>query len=93
MRDRTLHSHRRMNLGFMKPDQHDRRDGAARHRLLQRIRSEYSEMPGLRLTREQATRLWSLPDEVCERLFSELERDGFLRRLNDGAYGRLDLGA
>ncbi len=50
-------------------------------------------MPGLRLTREQATRLWSLPGEVCERLFSELERTGFLRRLADGAYGRPDLGA
>lgn len=50
-------------------------------------------MPGLRLTREQAMRLWSMPAEMCERLFGELERAGFLRRLNDGAYGRPDLGA
>ncbi len=82
-----------MNLSFTRADQNERRDSAARGRLVQRIRSEFSEMPGLRLTREQATRLWSLPGEVCERLFSELERTGFLRRLADGAYGRPDLGA
>jgi hypothetical protein len=71
----------------------DRRNGEARIRLLDRIRSEYAEMPGLRLTRDQAARLWSLPRDICERLFSELERQGFLRRLTDGAYGRPDLGA
>lgn len=50
-------------------------------------------MPGLRLTSDQATRLWSMPADVCERIFSDLERTGFLRRLGDGAYGRPDLGA
>lgn len=50
-------------------------------------------MPGLRLTCDQATRLWSMPAEVCARIFSDLERSGFLRRLSDGAYGRPDLGA
>jgi hypothetical protein len=82
-----------MTTRFAGPDLRDRRDDQARGRLLQRIRSEFAEMPGLRLTSEQATRLWSLPGEVCERLFSELERVGFLRRLHDGAYGRPDLGA
>jgi hypothetical protein len=77
----------------MTPDRRERRDDRAREGLLQRIRSEFSEMPGLRLTREQAMRLWSLPGEVCERLFGELERAGDLRRLSDGAYGRPDLGA
>jgi hypothetical protein len=71
----------------------DRRDGETRLRLLARIRSEYTEMPGLRLTRDQASRLWSLPHDICDRLFVELERQGFLRRLTDGAYGRPDLGA
>ena len=60
---------------------------------MQRIRSEFAEMPGLRLTREQAMRLWSLPEETCERIFVELQRAGFLRRLENGAYGRPDLGA
>ena len=82
-----------MNFGLARTGQNDRRDGDARMRLLQRVKSEFSEMPGLRLTREQATRLWSLPAEVCDRLFTELERGGYLRRLDDGAYGRPDLGA
>jgi hypothetical protein len=71
----------------------ERRDHTARARLLQRIRSEYEEMPGMRLTREQAARLWSLSGELCDRVLAELEGQGFLRRLNDGAYGRPDLGA
>jgi DNA-binding IclR family transcriptional regulator len=61
--------------------------------LLERIRSEFAEMPGLQLTRDQAMRLWSLPEDTCERLLTELERAGFLRRLDNGAYGRPDLGA
>lgn len=72
---------------------HERRDHTARGRLLQRIRSEFEEMPGMRLTREQAARLWSLSGELCDRLLAELEAQGFLRRLDDGAYGRPDLGA
>lgn len=75
------------------PEVSERRDGETRLRLLDRIRSEYREMPGLRLTLEQAARLWSLPHAICERLFAELEQQGFLRRLTDGAYGRPDLGA
>jgi hypothetical protein len=75
------------------PSVSERRDGETRLRLLDRIRSEYGEMPGLRLTRGQAARLWSLPADTCERVFAELERQGFLRRLTDGAYGRPDLGA
>lgn len=82
-----------MNFRRTVANRTDRRDSDARVRLLQRVQSEFAEMPGLRLTREQATRLWSLPGEVCDRLFSELERTGFLRRLDDGAYGRPDLGA
>jgi hypothetical protein len=74
------------------PGQDDRRDRSERVRLLQRIRSEFAEMPGLRLTREQAMRLWSLPEDTCERIFGELEQAGSLRRLENGAYGRPDLG-
>jgi hypothetical protein len=73
--------------------QYDRRDGMRRVRLLERIRSEFAEMPGLRLTRDQAMRLWSMPAEACDRIFRELERAGFLREFDNGAYGRPDLGA
>jgi hypothetical protein len=71
----------------------ERRDVPARVQLLQRIQSEFAEMPGLRLTGEQARRLWSMPEEACERIFGELERAGMLRRLADGAYCSPDLGA
>jgi hypothetical protein len=50
-------------------------------------------MPGMRLTRQQAARLWALSDDLIDRLFQELEHQGYLRRLSDGAYGRPDLGA
>lgn len=81
-----------MNIG-VRTEQKERRDSVSRIRLLQRIRAEFAEMPGLRLTRGQAMRLWCLPEETCERLLDELERTGFLRRLENGAYGRPDLGA
>lgn len=71
----------------------ERRNRPSRVRLCQRIRAEFSEMPGLRLTREQAGRLWSMPLDVCERILGELERDGFLQRLSDGSFGSPDLGA
>ena len=36
--------------------------------LLRRIRSEFLEMPGLRLSREQAQRLWALDAATCDRV-------------------------
>lgn len=71
----------------------ERRDRPSRVRLRERIKAEFSEMPGLRLTREQAGRLWSMPCEICERILGELEREGSLQRLSDGSYGSPDLGA
>lgn len=56
--------------------------------LLDRIRGEYSEMPGLRLTVPQALRLWVLPQDVCECVLGRLVEDGFLRRTADGALVR-----
>lgn len=56
--------------------------------LLDRIRGEYSEMPGLRLTVPQALRLWGLPQDVCECVLARLVKDGFLRRTADGAFVR-----
>ncbi len=56
--------------------------------ILQRIRGEYLEMPGLRLTTEQARRLWSLDLDTCESLLEELVEAKFLRRSGDGRYSR-----
>jgi DNA-binding IclR family transcriptional regulator len=57
--------------------------------LLQRIRGEYLEMPGLRLTAEQAQRLWSLDLTTCTSLLEALVEAKFLSRSRDGQYFRL----
>ncbi len=57
--------------------------------LLQRIRGEYLEMPGLRLTAEQATRLWSLDLDTCTSLLDALVDARFLARSRDGRYCRV----
>jgi hypothetical protein len=54
--------------------------------LIARIRGEYSEMPGLRLTFAQACRLWQLDGSTCEMLLDQLVRETFLLRTLDGAY-------
>jgi DNA-binding MarR family transcriptional regulator len=57
-------------------------------RLLERIRSEFLEMPGLRLTPNQAARLWALDRTTSERVLDGLVDAGFLGRSRDGAYLR-----
>ena len=54
--------------------------------LLARIRSEYIEMPGLRLTLLQARRLWAIDALTCASALNALESAGFLARTRDGAY-------
>jgi len=55
-------------------------------RLLEIVRGEYLEMPGLRLTRQQARRLWALDADTCDALLATLEGSGFLRRTREGEY-------
>ncbi len=55
--------------------------------LLARVRGEYLEMPGLRLTVSQASRLWGLDAVVCDALLTCLEASGFLRKTTTGAFG------
>ena len=54
--------------------------------LLARIRGEYREMPGLRLTVAQACKLWQLDREKCLGLLEHLVTEGALYRRSDGAY-------
>jgi hypothetical protein len=54
--------------------------------ILQRIRAEFREMPGLKLTAAQATRLWHLDPNHSEALLNTLVIDGVLRKRADGAY-------
>ena len=56
--------------------------------LLQRVRAEYREMPGLTLTVPQAARLWSLSASQSLGLLSDLVGSGFLIRDVRGAYRR-----
>lgn len=57
---------------------------------LQLIRSEYLEIPGLRLTRTQVQRLWGLDAAVCETLLAALVDGRFLRCTRDAAYVRVE---
>jgi hypothetical protein len=57
--------------------------------MFQRIRAEYLEMPGLRLTLEQAQRLCGLERALCKTVLDALVDDKFLCVKSDGAYGRL----
>jgi RecB family exonuclease len=56
--------------------------------LLHRIRGEYVEMPGLRLTSEQAARLWHLDAVTVATLLTALVEAKFLYRTRAGAYTR-----
>ncbi|MGE5360684.1 MAG: hypothetical protein ACM3NQ_16835 [Bacteroidales bacterium] len=56
--------------------------------LLERVRGEFAEMPGLRLTFRPAQRRWDLDASTCRRLLDALVGTGFLIRSAEGAYTR-----
>jgi DNA-binding IclR family transcriptional regulator len=53
-----------------------------------RVRGEFLEMPGLRLTPQQASRLWAVDRSTSERILNRLTSTGFLARTREGAYLR-----
>lgn len=57
---------------------------------LRRIKSEFVEMPGLRLTGPQAQRLWGLEPDFCDAILGALVDARFLLRTGDGTYVRID---
>jgi hypothetical protein len=57
--------------------------------LLRRVYAEFLEMPGLRLTRQQAQRLWGLDESTCLQLLESLVEAKFLYRPARGIYARL----
>ena len=57
-------------------------------KLLRRVRSEFNEMPGLRLTLPQAARLLDLDRRACQRVIAALVRADFLRLAPDGTIVR-----
>jgi hypothetical protein len=54
--------------------------------VLDRIRGEYDEMPGLRLTLQQAARFWQMERTVCEAALDTLVQQRCLNRTIEGAY-------
>lgn len=60
---------------------------------LRRVKGEFVEMPGLRLTSAQAQRLWGLDGEFCEAVLGALVDAQFLLRTGDGVFVRVDSGA
>jgi hypothetical protein len=56
--------------------------------IIRRVRGEFREMPGLRLTPAQAMRLWGLELETCRRVIDELVEAAFLRWTAEGAITR-----
>jgi hypothetical protein len=58
--------------------------------VVRRVRGEFLEMPGLRLTPQQARRLWRLDETACEAVLGALVDAHFLARTRDGAFIRQD---
>jgi len=56
------------------------------------VQSEYSEIPGLHLSKPQAQRLWNLDARSCDVIFEALEASHFLRRMPTDSYVRADIG-
>jgi hypothetical protein len=54
--------------------------------LLVRIRAEFHEMPGLRLSLLQARRLFALDIVTCSGALATLQASGFLATTRDGAF-------
>ena len=58
--------------------------------IVDRVREEFKEMPGLRLTPAQATRLWGLEQERCREVIDALVAAAFLRWTPAGAITRAE---
>ena len=54
--------------------------------LTDRIRREFTELPGLKLTSAQACRLWHVDENVCRAALAALIEEGFLRETASGAF-------
>ena len=60
--------------------------------VLNRLRGEFMEMPGLRLTAEQVQRLCGIERAMCHVVLDSLVESKFLHVKPDGHYARLTTG-
>ena len=58
--------------------------------LMRRLRHEFTELPGLRLTEAQVERLCTTDASTSASALRALVSAGFLRPLEDGSYARTD---
>lgn len=66
----------------------ERRNHTAREQVVQRMRCEFAEMPGLHLTFAQVSRLLGLRPDICRRILTSLVSEGYLRTQEGGQYCR-----
>jgi hypothetical protein len=57
-------------------------------RLVQRIREEFEEAPGLQITVGEGVLFWALDPETCRDVLTQLHEMGFLALTDDGRYRR-----
>jgi hypothetical protein len=60
------------------------------HALVERVRGEFNEMPGLQLTIAQAARLWGLDLRACRDVIDSLVETAFLRWTQAGTIVRAE---
>ena len=65
------------------------RAGQAIRSLMELVRAEYGEMPGLSVTLSQAQRLWAVDHATCEEVFSRLISEGVVRKTSKGRFVRV----
>ena len=56
--------------------------------LLRQVCEQYRDMPGLKLTKPQATRLFGVAPSVCAAMLRALVMENFLSRAGDGVFVR-----
>jgi len=55
-------------------------------KVVQRIREEFEETPGLRLTVREASRFWAMDEATCQLVLLDLVSQGFLAQGIDNRY-------
>jgi hypothetical protein len=73
---------------MMRTDDQPRASLSGYEQAFQRIRAEYLEMPGMRLTPAQVERLSGVEASVCRQVLNDLVRAKFLRVSADGTFVR-----
>ena len=61
------------------------------YKLTQRIREEFEEAPGLRLTVREGARFWDLDEITCQQVLAKLRASGFLTLDLDNRYRQVAL--